>query len=207
MILDIHTHSYYSDGLNSPKTMAKQAKKVGLGGFALVDHDTVLGLKEAKQAADELGLVLVPGLEVSCLEGHVVALGVEEVIEKGPAVEVIEKIKDLGGISIAVHPYDIFRKGVGSLIEKLHFDYIETFNSRTVLTFLNRKAEKVADKLNLKKVCGSDAHWFTEVGLSSIKVNSIEDLYRGRAQIHRQKWAGLRQIAVEKTKRTFKKLV
>ena len=205
MIIDPHVHSNYSDGLNSPETMAKQAKIAGLDGFALVDHDTVKGLRRGRKAAKKYDLEFIPGLEVSCFEGHLVVLGIKEKVKKGPVVEVIEKVRDLGGVSIAAHPYDIFRSAFRGLIKEVKFDYIETFNSRTPLLFLNAWAERVAKKYKLKEVYGSDAHWFPEVGFGSIRVDSIEDLYRGKAVPYRKKWAGILTISAEKTMRVLRK--
>lgn len=63
--IDLHTHSTASDGTYSPRELVYLAHKKGLKALALTDHDTVKGLKEALRAAQECGLELVPGCELS----------------------------------------------------------------------------------------------------------------------------------------------
>jgi len=201
MILEIHLHSKHSDGLYSPRIMAKHCKKLGLDGFALTDHNKIGGLKEARRAAREFNLKFIPGLEVSTDQGHVNALFIDELVKRGPVDEVVEKIKDLGGISVAVHPYDVFRSGVGGAIKSVPFDYIEIFNARTVIAPLNAYTERVADKLGLKKVAGSDAHNLDCLGLGLVGVDSLDDFHKGRVRIEKKEWAGIRRISVEKTQR------
>ena len=81
MIIDLHNHSYYSDGVLSPSEVVRLAKKEGCDVFALTDHDTTDGLAEAQQQADEIGLKLVHGVEVSAMCSkmtvHIVGLGVD----------------------------------------------------------------------------------------------------------------------------------
>ncbi len=64
--IDLHTHSSASDGTEAPAVVVAQAVAAGLDTVALTDHDTTLGWAEARDAADALGIVLVPGIEVSC---------------------------------------------------------------------------------------------------------------------------------------------
>ena len=66
LAIDLHTHSTASDGTEPPAVVVAQAAAAGLDVVALTDHDTTLGWVEATAAARELGVVLVPGIEVSC---------------------------------------------------------------------------------------------------------------------------------------------
>jgi hypothetical protein len=63
--IDLHTHSSYSDGSFSPGQLVQLAKDKGLRAIALTDHDTVAGLEEAIAAGQELGVEVVPGVEIS----------------------------------------------------------------------------------------------------------------------------------------------
>jgi predicted metal-dependent phosphoesterase TrpH len=63
--IDLHSHSNYSDGSLSPAALIERAAAAGVQVLALTDHDTVAGLDEAQQAANERGLRLVPGVEIS----------------------------------------------------------------------------------------------------------------------------------------------
>ncbi|NYG55241.1 PHP domain-containing protein [Nocardioides perillae] len=65
MRVDLHTHSRVSDGTQSPRELVQAAKAAGLDVLALTDHDTAAGWAEAATAAEEVGLQLVPGMEVS----------------------------------------------------------------------------------------------------------------------------------------------
>src|SRR5438067_4513007 len=63
--IDLHTHTYYSDGTLGPMQLVDLAKDRGLDVVALTDHDTAAGLPEARQAAALAGIELVPGVEFS----------------------------------------------------------------------------------------------------------------------------------------------
>lgn len=68
---DLHAHTTASDGTLSPSELMQVAKHAGLEAIAVTDHDTVEGLAEAETAARELGIQLVPGVEVSANFGNV----------------------------------------------------------------------------------------------------------------------------------------
>lgn len=80
-IVDLHVHSYASDGTFSPTGLVKYAKEKGLTAFALTDHDTVSGLTEAVNAGEKYGVRVIPGIEISCLfhkkDIHIVGLFIE----------------------------------------------------------------------------------------------------------------------------------
>jgi predicted metal-dependent phosphoesterase TrpH len=63
--IDLHTHSNCSDGSLSPRELVQLAKKRDLRSIALTDHDTVAGVAEAVAAGKELGVEVVPGVEIS----------------------------------------------------------------------------------------------------------------------------------------------
>lgn len=64
--IDLHTHSTFSDGSDSPTVVVQEAARVGLDVVALTDHDVVDGWSEADRAGHAVGVVVVPGIEVSC---------------------------------------------------------------------------------------------------------------------------------------------
>lgn len=66
MRIDLHTHSNVSDGTEAPGAVMASAAAAGLDAVALTDHDSTAGWGEAAEAARGLGLVFVPGMEVSC---------------------------------------------------------------------------------------------------------------------------------------------
>ena len=80
--IDLHCHSTYSDGSLSVREVLSLAAANGAKYQALTDHDTVAGINEAQSVATELGLTLIPGVEISVTwQGntliHIVGLGID----------------------------------------------------------------------------------------------------------------------------------
>ena len=67
LCIDLHCHSTASDGALSPTDLVSRAAERGVTHLALTDHDTIAGLAEARNAAAEKGLEIIPGIELSCL--------------------------------------------------------------------------------------------------------------------------------------------
>lgn len=67
---DLHTHSVISDGTTSPTEIASEAARLGLEGFSLTDHDTIVGWPEARSAAEKHGIEFVPGIEITTTYEH-----------------------------------------------------------------------------------------------------------------------------------------
>jgi predicted metal-dependent phosphoesterase TrpH len=68
-LIDLHLHTTCSDGTLSPETLVAEAARVGITVLAVTDHDTVAGLPEAEAAAAARGLRLVPGIEITTVNG------------------------------------------------------------------------------------------------------------------------------------------
>jgi 3',5'-nucleoside bisphosphate phosphatase len=64
--IDLHTHSDRSDGTLPPREVVRAARAAGIDVLGLTDHDTAVGWAEAREAAVEVGIELVPGMEISC---------------------------------------------------------------------------------------------------------------------------------------------
>jgi hypothetical protein len=79
--VETHLHTLHSDGQHSVAAMFEACRSAGYDAVALTDHNTLSGLPEAVSAADQLGLILVPGVEVTTFRGHAVVLGVTRVPE------------------------------------------------------------------------------------------------------------------------------
>ena len=65
-MIDLHSHSIFSDGTDSPEALALRADAIGLKALALTDHDTLAGLPRFLAAQPGLATLLVPGIELSC---------------------------------------------------------------------------------------------------------------------------------------------
>ena len=70
MRIDLHTHSSASDGTDTPAQLMREAAAAGLDVVALTDHDAMSGWAEAQRVADEVGITLVPGMEISTKFRH-----------------------------------------------------------------------------------------------------------------------------------------
>ena len=81
--VDLHAHSTASDGSRAPADVVAAARSAGLSAIALTDHDTMSGVNEAMAAGQTLGVRIVPGVELSAMEGerevHVLGLHIEHV--------------------------------------------------------------------------------------------------------------------------------
>lgn len=76
---DMHIHTYYSDGGQSPAEVVRAAKARGVGLIAVTDHDNSNGRKEVKELALRAGIISVDGEEISAYDGdikvHMLAYG------------------------------------------------------------------------------------------------------------------------------------
>ena len=87
---DLHCHSTASDGVLTPTALVQRAHEQGINVLALCDHDTVIGIDEAKLEADKLGIELINGVEISTnWEGrgiHIVGLNFDKTHPKMTAL-------------------------------------------------------------------------------------------------------------------------
>ena len=167
MILDPHIHSTYSsDSTASPRDIIKKAMAIGLDAIAVADHNTIKGsLATIKEAKDFENFVVVPAMEISSNKGHIVALGIKENVKQGLSPEdTVEKIRSLGGIAIAAHPFVSYREGLCDHVKDLDIDAIETLNSRYVFGYSNWSAKNLAEKRNIPEIGSSDAHFLDAIG-------------------------------------------
>lgn len=170
--IDLHVHTYYSiDAGTTPKEVVAYSKKRGLDGVAITDHDNIKG---ALKLTNQGELIVIPGIEITTLKGHVLALNVhEEILPKMTLSETIRIIHELGGIAVAAHP-EILYKGIGQQItSSLGFDAVEVINSSAFPFFFSTyQSRKVALRAGLPQVAGSDAHYPSEIGLAYTSVDA-----------------------------------
>jgi predicted metal-dependent phosphoesterase TrpH len=177
LTVELHTHSSLSyDGRDPVGDLLERAASVGLDALAVTDHDEISASLEAVERAPEHGLVGIPGMEVTCAAGHVLALGVEEIIPKGrPFHETVSLIHDAGGIAVVPHPFQQSRSGVLANITKDDLtaaDAIEVYNSRLLTGRANRQAKRFARSRGMPMTAGSDAHISEMVGRAVTKVDT-----------------------------------
>jgi len=75
---DLHSHTHYSDGSLSPTKLVLKAKKIGLSGLALTDHDSIEGLFEAEKEAKKNNLQLITGVEIQGLGTEILGYGFDK---------------------------------------------------------------------------------------------------------------------------------
>ena len=177
--VELHAHSEASyDGRDPVVRLLERAQTVGLDGLAVTDHDAIEASLEAAELASEYDLVGIPGMEVTSAAGHVLALGVRELVPEGLSfAETLDRIHDLGGVAVVPHPFQTSRSGVLANIsedELAEADAIEIYNSRLLTGRANRRAERFARRRGLPMTAGSDAHIAEMVGQAVTHVDTDE---------------------------------
>ena len=149
--------------------------------MALTDHNTVQGSAQVQKDISKDFLV-IPGVEISTADGHLLALNVTENIKRGLSVEeTVECISDAGGEPIVPH---LFRLLSGIKKEKLiaiqsKVAALEVFNGCSVPN-TNLKCAKIAHQFKLGGTGGSDSHdplyagyAYTTVDSTDLRVDTI----------------------------------
>lgn len=174
--LDLHLHSCFShDAMGSPRALVKSLKSRGLQGMALTDHNTVEGYRQIRQSLPKDFLV-IPGIEISTADGHLLGLNVVERIPAGVSVEeTVDRILDVGGVPVVPH---LFRLLSGIKTEKLRtiqkkIAAIEVFNACSVPSS-NLKTAQVARLFDLGGTGGSDTHDPVYAGYAYTVVDSTD---------------------------------
>ena len=175
---DLHVHSSYSkDGESSVEEILRAAESAGLDVIAITDHDTVDGAKKAISLPSSV--LVIPGIEVSTKQGHLLVLGVTEIIPAGlDVVETVNIARRMGALLILPHPYHVWRHGVARRKKAgmSVVDAVESFNSRYIVGSANKKAARIARRLGKPCVGGSDAHNAKFVGFGRTYVDAERNI-------------------------------
>ena len=176
---DLHIHTTYSpDGTATVAAVLEhvaQTRCVDL--LAITDHDVIDGALEAVELAPHYGVDVVPGIEVSTADGHLLALFVTRPIPAGrPLIESIEAVADQDGLCIAAHPggwwdwslqEQVLQAALTSPAIARTLVGLEEFNGSLPLLSANRKAAAINRRLQLTAVHNSDAHLLWMIGRSA----------------------------------------
>jgi len=151
----------------APADVVDAAAEAGLDGIAITNHDTLAGYGEVADCAPP-DLTVIPGVEVTTTQGHLLALFVKEEPPQSDPLNVIEHIHNQNGLAILSHPFDRFREyyetGLDTIASQV--DAVEAQNSRCLFPRFNRRAREFANQHDLAITGGSDAHFPMEVGRS-----------------------------------------
>jgi predicted metal-dependent phosphoesterase TrpH len=176
--LDLHVHTdKSSDGHTRLDELVPNIRRAGLDGLAITDHN-ILSTDTIEEA------LIIPGIEISSRDGHIIGLGIRSSVPRGvSADETIREIRNLGGVSIIVHPYDLFRSAIKPDTLTTMPDAIEVVNSGSIFHSMTwKRARAFAQKHHLPMTGGSDSHIpetignaFTTIEAESQTVTSVLD--------------------------------
>lgn len=183
MKVDLHLHDnkYSTDSHISIEEIVREAKRKGLDGIALTNHENPDVVKEIDQLVEKYDFVIFPGVEYLTKDGDIVAFGIDKLPdEQMSAQEFIEYVDRFGGTCTAAHPYRTNNRG---LEDKLYtvkgLTAIEGYNGSTS-DYHNGLAVKAGKELGIQVIGSSDAHVVEKVGvyatLLPYKVKNVKEL-------------------------------
>ena len=183
MKVDLHLHDnkYSTDSHISIEEIVREAKRKGLDGIALTNHENPDVVKEIDELVEKYDFVIFPGVEYLTKDGDIVAFGIDKLPEEQmSAQEFIEYVDKFGGTCTAAHPYRTNNRG---LEDKLYtvkgLTAIEGYNGSTS-DYHNGLAVKAGKELGIQVIGSSDAHVVEKVGvyatLLPYKVKNVKEL-------------------------------
>jgi predicted metal-dependent phosphoesterase TrpH len=171
---DLHIHTRESDGLATVQQVLEYVAKRGqLDVIAITDHDRLEASLWAYSQRDYYSFDIIPGVEVTAIEGHVLGLWVTQPIPKRLSVaETTAAIHEQGGIAILAHPGEVTIAGRHlwrylqrpEVLLEWEIDALEAFNAGTVTPGNNILARRICHQLPLPVVGNSDAHTLGGIG-------------------------------------------
>lgn len=187
-------HSACGDGMGTVSEILDYAERnTDLTVIAITDHDDLKGGHLAREvsARGNYGVEVVPGEEVTTLQGHLLALFLEEPVPGlRPLRETLEAVHRQGGLCVIPHPLNWLTRSIGhhSILEVqrrrgggVYFDGIQTANVAPGSRVKLKTAQRLnRDRYHLPEVGGSDAHFLPAVGsaYTVFEGNGAEDLRR-----------------------------
>lgn len=168
MKVDLHLHDskYSNDSCVSIAEIIEEAKKKGLDGIALTNHENIEVKKEVEELVKKYQFPIFPGVEYLTKDGDIVAFGVDKLPEEQlTAQEFIDYVNNCGGVCTAAHPFRTNNRG---LKEKLNIvkglTAIEGYNGSTQ-DIHNDMAAQIGKKIGVQVIGSSDAHIQNKVGV------------------------------------------
>jgi len=173
---DMHVHTSCNDGTASVREILDFVRdSTDLDVVAITDHDRLRGAQEAVQLQGDYDFDIVPGVEMTTLEGHCLCLFVEKPIKMWRSLEwTIGKAHEQGAIVIAPHPMSMLTRSIGrwsfervmrSRSPEIYFDAVETLNPSYAGRIAEVKVRRLnRERWNLAEVGNSDSHHREGVG-------------------------------------------
>jgi len=172
---DLHLHTLASDGLIGARELVDYVEaQTNLDVIAVTDHDETSASLEAREWAARRGyrLQVIPGVEVTTRDGHLLALFVEE---RPPALwslrQTAQWVRDRGGLCLAPHPltrwtHSLSLRSLAGAIEAGLLAGVEVLNSSLAGRGSRPHALALARQHGLAEVGASDAHMVAMIGLA-----------------------------------------
>lgn len=198
---DLHIHSIYSkDSLSKIEDIIKVAIKKNLSGIAITDHNEINGaLKAKKNSRGKIEIII--GEEIDTNEGQILALFIQEKINKGNLLDTLENIHNQDGIIVIPHPTSFKNKKLLKKVlenkeirKKIHA--IEAFNARNFLSKDNEKAYEIAKKENFSITGGSDAHTISEIGSGRTIAKNLGMEYLKKAILNGETYISGKKLSI-----------
>ncbi len=197
MRIDLHVHSKYShDSKSCVKDIINTAKKAGLDGIAITDHNSFEGSREALDICPP-DFTVVPGAEYSSDKGHILTYfikqGLENILTKDSKgvykwQDIISAAREQGALIFLAHPFRFHKQADTELLQKV--DGIEVYNCRAALCRTidaNKMAIDEAVKYKKAFSAGSDGHWLGEIGKAFFEIDDkLFELKADRTSVIRQ---------------------
>lgn len=170
---DLHIHTEYSMDCNMPlKKLIDRCLEIGINCVAIADHGTIEGALRMQSIAP---FPVIVAEEILTPDGEIMGVFLKEGIPSGVSVEqAISRIRAQNGLVCIPHPFDtLLRHGLGIKLREEsaeQIDYIEVFNSRSLIQQPSIKAQMFAEKYGIPVSAGSDAHNIGEVGKAYVEM-------------------------------------
>jgi predicted metal-dependent phosphoesterase TrpH len=171
---DLHMHTTSSDGAAAVQELLDYvAEQRMLDVIAITDHDVLDSSLWAYERRDQYPFDIIPGVEVTSADGHVLALWVTQPIPRGLSLlETAAAVHEQGGVAILAHPFEVCVNVRAvwrylwqpEVLINAGIDGLEVHNAGTPTPGNNWMARRTAQRLKLPMVANSDAHMLTSIG-------------------------------------------
>lgn len=186
-VVDLHVHTSHGSACSrlNPQSLVAVAKELGLNGICLTEHDYLWDADRVRDLANNSGIVIFRGIEVSTDQGHLLVFGLKDYPQNLYCAEELgQAASEMGAVIVVAHPYRhtprrVSWKKVGKRPAFRLAHEVEIYNGISS-ELDNELASRLCSHLGFRGVGGSDAHSISQVGLGVTifdrPINSDEEL-------------------------------
>jgi predicted metal-dependent phosphoesterase TrpH len=196
VLIDLHCHAtpLSHDSFLTPDDLVETAKKAGLDGICLTEHDFFWETDKAEALARRHNYLVIPGNEVNTEFGHILVFGLDRFVYGMHRLHELSRMaRAAGAAMVLAHPYrrqlpfelrhegdwtDAMARAMANEAHD-HVDAIETYNGRGSPRE-NEFASEICRRAGLPATAGSDAHQGSDVGVCATEfdreINGLVDL-------------------------------